>query len=95
MADRRHGPRSREGTADQHSLTRWRLVRGVTQEQLAERTGVGRVTIARIEQGADPRVGTALRLAAALAVNVEDVWTLDGAASSVLLAAEAKRAGTP
>jgi DNA-binding XRE family transcriptional regulator len=93
MADRRHGPRPHDGNEDRHPLARWRLVRGMTQEQLAERADVGRVTIARIEQGAEPRVGTALRLADVLAVKVEDVWTIHGATSRALAAAERKRGG--
>jgi transcriptional regulator with XRE-family HTH domain len=94
MADRRHGPRPHDGNEDRHPLARWRLLRGMTQEQLAERARVGRVTIARIEQGAEPRVRTALRLAGALAVKVEDVWTVDGATPRALMAAERKRGST-
>jgi putative transcriptional regulator len=87
MADRRLGPHPRR--ADLHPLARWRLVRDLTQAQLAERAGVGRVTIARIEGGGgDPRVATARRLAAALDAAFEDIWTDDGEPSAALLAAE-------
>jgi DNA-binding XRE family transcriptional regulator len=89
-SDRRYGPHSLEDNDARHPLARWRLVKHVTQEQLAERAGIGRVTVARIEAGAEPRVGTALRLASALRLKVEDVWTVDGEPSRTLLAAEAQ-----
>jgi DNA-binding XRE family transcriptional regulator len=60
----------------------------MTQEQLAERADLGRVTVARIEKGAEPYVGTALALAAALEVRVEDIFTLDGSVPTALLSAE-------
>jgi DNA-binding XRE family transcriptional regulator len=60
----------------------------MTQEQLAEISGMSRVTLARAELGSDPRLSTALRLAHALGVTVEDIWTDDGEPSAALLAAE-------
>ncbi len=67
------------------------MVRNLTQQQLADRSGVGRVSIARIERGAIPRVTTASQLARALDVAVEDVWTDTGEPSPKLLAAERSR----
>ena len=92
MPDRRLGPNPRRAESDLHPLARWRLVRGLTQEQLAGNSGVGRITIARIEgSGGDPRVVTAHRLAAALGVTLEDIFTADGKPSATLLAAERRR----
>lgn len=89
MTDRRLGPNPRRPGSALHPLARWRLVRGMTQEQLAERSGVGRMTIARIEgSGGDPRVATARRLAATLGVAIEDIFTADGKPSPALRAAE-------
>ena len=43
---------------------------GITQRDLAARTGVGLATIRRVEQEVmEPRMGTTRKLAAALAVN--------------------------
>jgi transcriptional regulator with XRE-family HTH domain len=96
MTDRRLGPNPRRPEADRHPLARWRLVRGLTQEQLAERSGVGRMTIARIESiGGDPRVATARRVADALGVAIEDIFTADGKPSKALRAAERKHATRP
>lgn len=86
MPDRRPAPRRRMTAA--HPLARWRALRGLTQEQLAERADVGRITVARIENGAEPYVGTALRLATALDVRVEDIFTLEGSTPPSLDAAE-------
>jgi putative transcriptional regulator len=47
----------------------------LTQAQLAERAGISRLTIARIETDTqEPRVGVALALAAALGVPVEELF---------------------
>jgi len=77
-----------------HSLARWRAVREMTQEQLAEVAGISRVTLARAELGTDVRISTALRLAHALGVTVEDIWTRDGRPSAALMAAERHRRGS-
>jgi transcriptional regulator with XRE-family HTH domain len=46
----------------------------VTQEELAERTGMSRATISRIESGQQrPRISTVRRLAAALGVSPEEL----------------------
>lgn len=50
-------------------LREQRTERGVSQDGLARRTGINRVTIGRVEQGAsDPRFTTVLRLARGLDV---------------------------
>jgi transcriptional regulator with XRE-family HTH domain len=50
----------------------WRAHRGLTQEVLAERVGLHRVALSRIENGAaEPRAGTFLALAAALGTTCE------------------------
>jgi transcriptional regulator with XRE-family HTH domain len=55
-------------------LAEVRQAHGFTQEQLAEATGVHRVTIARIETGeVSPKVETLKRLADALGVLVDDL----------------------
>ena len=48
----------------------------MTQEQLADKSGICRVTIARIETGAvSPKAATLKRLADALGVLVDDLMT--------------------
>ena len=55
-------------------LAHERQARGLTQEQLAEASGVHRVTIARIETGeVSPKAETLKRLADALGVLVDDL----------------------
>lgn len=55
-------------------LAEVRQAHGMTQEQLAEATGVHRVTIARIETGdVSPKAETLKRLADALGVLVDDL----------------------
>jgi DNA-binding XRE family transcriptional regulator len=54
------------------AVQRARERRGITQEQLAARVGVGRVTIARIETGRmRPNVDTAWLIAKALRVKLD------------------------
>ena len=52
-----------------------REARGLTQEQLAEMTGIHRVTIAKYELAENPgmTVSSACRLASALGCSVEDL----------------------
>lgn len=60
-------------------LKRYRLAAGLTQQALAARAGVGRVTVARHESGArQPSVPALKRYALALGVGLE---VLVGAAS--------------
>jgi transcriptional regulator with XRE-family HTH domain len=55
------------------SLVYWRIQRGLTQEQLAERIGMQRATVARIEAGRPALVRTARLLARALVVQVAEL----------------------
>jgi transcriptional regulator with XRE-family HTH domain len=51
----------------------------VTQEELAERTGMSRATISRIESGQQrPRISTVRKLAAALGVAPETLVDWEG-----------------
>jgi transcriptional regulator with XRE-family HTH domain len=55
----------------------------VTQEELAERTGVSRATISRIESGQQrPRISTIRKLAAALGVSPETLIDWNGEQSA-------------
>ncbi len=57
------------------TLKRERRRSALTQEELAEKAGVGIVTIRRIEQGekTEPRVSTLRKLAAALGISTRDL----------------------
>ncbi|MDP9399804.1 MAG: helix-turn-helix transcriptional regulator [Actinomycetota bacterium] len=90
MHERPSGWRSEAVRARSSPLARWRWLRGLTQNELAEQAGTDRRTLARLEQGAEPGVLTALRLARALEVRVEDVFTLGGSVPSALEEAEAQ-----
>jgi transcriptional regulator with XRE-family HTH domain len=55
-------------------LAEWRRKRSLSQRDLAKASGVGYVTIARIETGLfDPRLSTLRRLAKALKVKLVDL----------------------
>jgi transcriptional regulator with XRE-family HTH domain len=61
-------------------LKHLRRLRAMSQEELAEESGVGRVTISRIERGETGAHGRTLRrLAAALGVDVAELVPLEGA----------------
>lgn len=62
----------------QSHLRRYRLLAdGMTQQDLAEKSGVTRQTIHSIEKGKySPSVGLALRLGEILGVHVEDLFEL-------------------
>ncbi len=63
----------------QNSIRRLRFDRGMTQEELALRTGVSRQTIMSIERGqTNPSVLLAFKIAAALTANVTEVFTMEG-----------------
>jgi transcriptional regulator with XRE-family HTH domain len=55
------------------SLFYWRHSRGVTQERLAERIGMNRNTVGRIDRGGSTFMRTARLLARALGVRVADL----------------------
>jgi len=57
-------------------LKEWRKLRSLTQWELADKSGVGYASIARIETGRqDPTVGMLTRLAEALGIDVVDFFT--------------------
>jgi transcriptional regulator with XRE-family HTH domain len=52
----------------------------VTQDELAERTGISRATLSRLENGLQrPRISTVRKLAAALGVDASELidWTAE------------------
>ncbi len=67
-------------TAQLHNfIRRLRFEKGMTQEELALRTGVSRQTIMSIERGAtNPSVLLAYKIAMALQVQVTDVFQVEG-----------------
>lgn len=77
-----------------HPLARWRRLADLTQQALANGAQTTRETIARIEGGSDPHVRLAVRITAVLdghfseKLTVEDIWTVDGADSRVLVEKE-------
>lgn len=58
---------------DRLHIAEWRECRGLTQAALADRVGINRVTVARIESGNEPKSGTLFALAAALDVTCEQL----------------------
>ncbi len=54
-------------------LRYWRRRRALTQHDLAERSGVAQVTIARVETGSTARPSTVRRLAEALDVTIDQL----------------------
>lgn len=62
-----------------NNLSEVRKTKGLTQEGLAEKSGVSRVTIANIERGAvaDLKISTMLSLSNALGTTVEEIFYLD------------------
>ena len=68
-------PELRELVVDGQKVAAARQAAGLTQQQLAKRAGVGRVTIARIEAGTQtPSVEIALAIARALGRSVEALF---------------------
>ncbi len=62
-----------------NTIKRLRFERGMTQEELALRTGVSRQTIMSIERGqTNPSVLLAFKIATALNVIVTDVFQTEG-----------------
>lgn len=62
-----------------NSIRRLRFERGMTQEELALRTGVSRQTIMSIERGqTNPSVLLAFKIAAAFSSPVTDVFQMEG-----------------
>ncbi len=62
-----------------NSIRRLRFDKGMTQEELALRTGVSRQTIMSIERGqTNPSVLLAFKIAQAFAAPVTDVFQMEG-----------------
>lgn len=59
-----------------YKIREYREKKGFTQDELASRSGVGRVTISLIETGATKNVSskTLLKLAKALDVKIDDLF---------------------
>lgn len=55
-----------------------RISMGLTLAQLAVRSGIPASTISEIEHGAEPRVVTAICIAKALGLSVEELWMAPG-----------------
>ena len=67
-----------------NAIKRLRFERGMTQEELALRTGVSRQTIMSIERGqTNPSVLLAFKISSALNVTVTDVFQMEGALAPV------------
>ncbi|MBY0232330.1 MAG: helix-turn-helix domain-containing protein [Gemmataceae bacterium] len=58
-------------------LCRWRLLRGMTQQQLADGAGLSLWAIQHIEQGRvlDPRLGTIVRICDTLGLTLAELLT--------------------
>ena len=62
-----------------NSIRRLRFDKGMTQEELALRTGVSRQTIMSIERGqTNPSVLLAFKIASAFGVQVTEVFEMEG-----------------
>lgn len=67
-----------------NAIKRLRFERGMTQEELALRTGVSRQTIMSIERGqTNPSVLLAFKISAAMGVMVTEVFQMEGALAPV------------
>lgn len=57
------------------NLKEIRKAKGLNQEELSRKSGVGRITISRLESGAlkESSVSTLMKIAKALDCNVEDI----------------------
>lgn len=61
-----------------NKLKVYRAMRGLTQEQLADKLKVSRQTVVAIESNKDlPSLGLAFRLAALFQVKIEDLFSVD------------------
>jgi putative transcriptional regulator len=50
--------------------------KGLTQKELAKKVGVSRSWLVKIENGKEPKLKLALRIAAALECNIDDLFYL-------------------
>jgi len=60
-----------------HPLSSAREAKELSKSQLAKEAGVDRRTVIRTEQGTEPLVTTAIKLARAVGRSVEDLWGRD------------------
>lgn len=69
-----HGARSAHSSGS--VLARARVAAGLTQQELAERSGVSKGTLSNLESGHSkrPRLGTASPIAFALGLTIHDLW---------------------
>ena len=59
------------------TIKEWRALLGLSLDDLSEKSGVGKSNISRIENHLQqPRPSTLRKIAAALGVEVEDLWSL-------------------
>jgi transcriptional regulator with XRE-family HTH domain len=63
------------------NLRRERFDRGLTLNELAEKTGVSRSTLIRIEQGAVPNAPVALAIAEWLGTKPSELWPEEATAA--------------
>jgi len=67
-----------EAAAVRNKLKVYRAMRGLTQEQLADKLKVSRQTVVAIKSNKDlPSLGLAFRLAALFQVKIEDLFSAD------------------
>jgi transcriptional regulator with XRE-family HTH domain len=55
------------------ALLYWRIKRGITQRELAEKVGMRRASIARIEAGYPALLRSARQIAEALGIEIDDL----------------------
>jgi DNA-binding Xre family transcriptional regulator len=60
--------------------------RGVSVDTLVEKTGLTRMTIFNARRGASVKIETAIKIAEALEVKVEDIWQAEDNSANVLAA---------
>jgi transcriptional regulator with XRE-family HTH domain len=77
----KRGRRPAEQTKVRTRLAAWRVRRGLTQDELAELTGISRSALLRLERGSgSPRIGDLAQLAIALGCEIDDllepVWVV-------------------
>lgn len=68
-------PMKKDGASPPHFLRAWREHMGMTQDQLAERAGIGRPAISKIEAGERPLMQNRMdSFAKALGISVQDLF---------------------
>jgi len=70
---------SNENPSLRNKLKVYRAMNNLTQEQLAEKTGVSRQTVIAIESNKyQPSLGLAFRIARQFRVKIEDIFSYEG-----------------